>query len=467
MKNKLILSIAFVALGFITNAQTKVYYVDLNEAKTTDGNFIKEYTPSAVFDANKESKKNKIKLYPNIEFQTLEGIGGAFNEIGGEALMSLPKKLQDEVMKNLFSATEGAGFSFCRTAVGASDFGIDAYSYSEVEDDYNMDHFSIKREEKTVIPYIQKAYKFNPELVMFASPWSPPAWMKYSGLMDRGNEFRDKNFLKDETKIYEAYALYFSKYVKAYSKEGITIDRLIIQNENDIATKYPSCVMPIEQMGKFVKTYLKPSFENNKIDTEIWAGTFRTAGQLDAIEFAANKEYRDSFDGIGIQYTSQEHIQDIKNLMPSALIMHTEGKCHNGENTVKQASTRLKEVAQYINYGVTNYCYWNMILNETTESGWGWKQNSLININRETKTVTYNPDYSVISLIGRFLQAGVIRVANYSRATIISVKKDEKIFILVQNDKDTPVKYELELGGEKLTEVEIPANSVSVIETNI
>jgi glucosylceramidase len=144
--------------------------------------------------------------------------------------------------------------------------------------------------------------------------------------------------------------------------------------------------------------------------------------------------------------------------------MHTEGKCYNGQNTEKQASSRLKEVAQYINYGVTNYCYWNMILNETTESGWGWKQNSLINIVRQNQTETYNPDYNVISLISKYLQPGAIRVANYSRATIISVKKDGKIFILVQNDKNTPEKYKLEIGDNKLEAVEIPANSISVIE---
>ena len=169
MRIKLFLSIAFVTIGFIVNAQTKVYYVDLKEGANTDGKFIKEYTPSTKDKSSKEIKKSNIKLYPNIEFQTLEGVGGAFNEIGGEALMSLPNKLQDEVMKNLFNTTEGAGFAFCRTAVGSSDFGLNAYSYSEVDGDYDMVNFSIKREEKTVIPYIQKAYKVNPKLLMFAS----------------------------------------------------------------------------------------------------------------------------------------------------------------------------------------------------------------------------------------------------------------------------------------------------------
>ena len=143
-------------------------------------------------DAKSEKRTNKIKLYPNIEFQTLEGFGGAFNEIGGEALMCLPTALQDQVITNLFSVDQGAALSFNRTAVGASDFGIDAYSYSEKAGDYEMKHFSIKREATTVIPYIQKAFKENPDLKLFASPWSPPAWMKYSGLMDRGENFLKK-----------------------------------------------------------------------------------------------------------------------------------------------------------------------------------------------------------------------------------------------------------------------------------
>ena len=463
MKRKLTLAVALLTLVFSVAAQinAKVYYVDLTAEQNPGNNFIKEYTPKTL---ENKGRIRTIYLYPEIEFQSLDGVGGAFNEIGGEALMSLPADLQDEVMKNIFSKTEGAGFSFCRTAVGASDFGIDAYSYSEVADDYEMEHFSIEREEKSLIPYIQKAYKFNPELKLFASPWSPPAWMKYSGFMDRGEEFPDKNHLKDEPKIYEAYALYFSKYISAYSQKNIKVDRLVIQNENDISTKYPSCVMSVDQMGKFVKDYLKPQFNKDKINTEIWAGTFRTWGPIDAIEFAAKKEYHDAFDGIGIQYTAQQHIQDIRSLLPQAKIMHTEGNCDNGKNTVEQASRRLKEVASYINYGVANYCYWNMILNETTESGWGWAQNSLINIDRQNKTVRYNPDFTVIALISKFLQPGAVRFASSVPATAITVKNNGKLFVLIQNDDEKPKTYNCQLTGQEPFEVQLPGNSVSAIE---
>ena len=418
-------------------------------------------------DAKSVKRTNKIKLYPNIEFQTLEGFGGAFNEIGGEALMCLPTALQDQVITNLFSVDQGAALSFNRTAVGASDFGIDAYSYSEKADDYEMKHFSIKREATTVIPYIQKAFKENPDLKLFASPWSPPAWMKYSGLMDRGEEFPEKNQLKDEPKIYEAYALYFSKYIKTYAKNGITVDRLIIQNENDANTKYPSNDMSVAQMTNFVKSYLRPQFENDKIDTEIWAGTFRTYGRLDAIEIAANEEYRNLFDGLGIQYTSGLYIQQTKDVYPEVKLMHTEGNCDDGKNNWGQASKRLREIANYINRGVPNYCYWNMILNETTESGWEWKQNSLINIDRNTKQVTYNPDYAVIAFMSKYLVPGAKRIANFSRGDLISVKHQGKIYVLVQNSKDESQTYECQIESGEGKTVEIPSNSLAVIILNI
>jgi len=439
------------------NAQTKVFYVELAKNKEISANPIKECKQQ-----NDSKKGSKLVIYPQVELQEITGIGGAFNEIGGVALMALPKKSREDVMDKLFSE-DGAQFSLCRTAIGSSDFGTDAYSYAEVADDYKMAHFSIKREKKSVIPYIKMAFKYNPEITLFASPWSPPGWMKHSGLMDQGDKTPDKNHLKDETKIYEAYALYFSKYVEAYAKEGIVVDRLLIQNETDIHTKYPSCVMPPNQMYKFVADYLRPEFDKNNITTGIWAGTFRTHGVLDAIEFAGTEKYRNAVDGIGIQYTKARYISDMNFLAKGKPTMHTEGNCFNGKNTIEQAYTRLNEVASYINNGIPNYCYWNMILNETGNSGWGWKQNSLINIDREKQVVTYNPDYAVIALLSKYMQPGAKRIASYANGTLISVKKDGKVFLFVQNESDKDKNYICVENGETVASATVPAESVAVI----
>ena len=459
---RIILTLAIIIIAFSATAQKSamVYYVELIEGQDIEANPIK------AIEGKSEGKGISVRIYPDITFQTIIGIGGAFNEIGGEALMSLSEEQQNDIMKNLFDK-EGASFTVCRTAIGASDFGIDAYSYSEVPNDFKMKKFSIEREKTSVIPFIQMAYKYNPDIELFASPWSPPGWMKESGLMDRGEEFPEKNVLKDDPKIYKAYAKYFSKYVEAYAKEGIFVDKIVIQNEQDISTKYPSCHMPPKQMGEFVINYLRPQFEKDNTPAKIWAGSFRTAKRLDGLEFVSNNEWREAVDGIGVQYMNSRQVENMQSVFPEIKFLHTEGICFGGKNSVNQAFSRFNEVAAFINHGVPNFCYWNMILNEDSSSGWGWKQNSLIKIDRQNKTVTYNPDYAAMALFGRFMKPGMKRVASASwYGDTMTLKDDNSVYLFINNESDKVKTFDIWLKDDHAQVVDIPANTISVVEVN-
>ncbi|MFI3295822.1 MAG: hypothetical protein R3Y19_07355, partial [Rikenellaceae bacterium] len=372
-KTTLILSLLLTCGISSAQEKAKVYYVSLAPEQSITSNPIKEHPQHEKIEAS-----TVIKLYPQIQHQTLSGIGGCFNEIGGEALSHLDAQGQQQVLGALFDNPNGGDMAFARMSIGASDFGIDAYSCSMVADDYQMNHFSMEREKQYMLPYIKKAVETNAQIKIFASPWSPPAWMKHSGYMDRGIEFAEQNHLIDSPEIYGAYALYFARFIEAYQQEGIEIDRILIQNEQDITTKYPSCVMPVEQMSHFVQNYLRPLFDKQQIKTQIWGGTFRTYGELAGVEFASNSSLNKDFDGIGIQYTSPQYISEIRSAAPELPLMHTESNCFDGANTFEQAASRFEEVASYINAGSENFAYWNMILNETGKSGWDWRQNALI-----------------------------------------------------------------------------------------
>ena len=87
--------------------------------------------------------------------QTMLGWGGCFGELGYDALKLLSKKDQQKVMQELFSA-EGAAFGYCRTPIGANDFARDWYSLDDVAGDYDLKHFSIKRDKGCLIPYIKR-----------------------------------------------------------------------------------------------------------------------------------------------------------------------------------------------------------------------------------------------------------------------------------------------------------------------
>lgn len=108
--------------------------------------------------------------------------------------------------------------------VGSSDFATSAYSYSEVPDDYEMKNFSLARDEKSILPAVLAARQINPDLQLFASPWSPPGWMKLSGKMDGGGKGHENNRLRDEEPIYTAYALYFEKYLAGHLIEALVKD---------------------------------------------------------------------------------------------------------------------------------------------------------------------------------------------------------------------------------------------------
>jgi glucosylceramidase len=440
------------------NQVPEVYYVPLTTSEPITGNPLKRYAQDGVTT----DRIVQITVFPQIEYQTFSGIGGCFNEIGGEALLSLPKDKQQEILRNLFDEKEGCGFSFCRTAIGASDFGIDAYSYSETSGDYDMQYFSIARDEKYVLPYIKDATAINPNLKLFASPWSPPGWMKESGKMTGGNS---NSVLKDSANIYRAYAKYFVKYIQAYKEHGVKIARLNPQNETDMNPGYPGCIMPPEQMNKLIMDYLIPALKKAKIKTEIWPGTYRVAGKYEAIELFADARLRKAVPGVGIQYTSPYYIDNFTQLYPEIKKMHTECVCHDGANTVEQAKGRWTEISNYLCYGVENFAYWNMILNETGKSGWNWRQNALVTIDRQTGTVTYNPDYAVMYLVGKFIRPGDVRAGHYSSAEpCLAVKgADNRYKIILQNNDAAEKTVRIYLEANRETTVKIPGEALVTI----
>lgn len=101
--------------------------------------------------------------------QDVEGFGGCFNELGWEALNLLPEEERKAVLHSLFHPEGDLRFSICRLPIGASDYALEWYSLNEADGDLAMEHFSIERDRKYLIPYIREALKLNPDLKLFAS----------------------------------------------------------------------------------------------------------------------------------------------------------------------------------------------------------------------------------------------------------------------------------------------------------
>ena len=128
--------------------------------------------------------------------QTMEGFGGCFNELGWTSLKQLSEQDRESVLHELFDPVAGARFTYCRMPIGANDFATEAYSYDETDGDFDLKHFSIEHDRQTLIPFIHAAQRYQPKLRLWASPWTPPSWMKrnhfyaeakaYPGMKDNG-----------------------------------------------------------------------------------------------------------------------------------------------------------------------------------------------------------------------------------------------------------------------------------------
>jgi glucosylceramidase len=432
-----------------------MYYVELPDGQAaTTANPIQTGTVE-----NWSTWGEELTVDPeSILFSPLAGMGGAFNEQGGEAFMTLSETARQELAEALFNPETGAGLTLCRTAIGASDFGLSAYSYSEVSNDYTMAHFSIDRDTTSIIPFILAAQAENPELRMFASPWSPPAWMKVSGKMDEGDENPDDNVLIATNAIYDAYALYFSKYVQGYAANGVTIERIIVQNETDMNPGYPGCDMLPAQMSTLISDHIGPQFETDGLTTEIWAGSFR--GKRDDGKTFMTLENAGDADGVGLQYATDD-VGYISATYPDLAVMHTEGACEDGANSISQARDRFGEVIDWLYGGTENYCYWNMVLNETSASGWDWVQNSLVKVDRDTGVVTYNNDFAPMAIFGRFIRPGdrLLEVSSTDGLEAIAVENDEHLVVILQNNDASVVSRVINIAGRSVP-VELPAESI-------
>src|SRR5262249_10082760 len=166
-----------------------------------------------------------------------EACGGAFNEAGWNYLMTLSQADRDNAMQMLFG-TSGAHFGWGRIPIGASDYAMTRYTEDETAGDTSLSNFSISQDLKYLIPYVNAAKAANPNLKFWASPWTPPTWMKtFSGSVNgtscanMGGSNFNGGCMNASSANLTTLANYFVKWIQAYKAQGIAIDYLAPQNE--------------------------------------------------------------------------------------------------------------------------------------------------------------------------------------------------------------------------------------------
>ena len=197
-------------------------------------------------------------------FQHIDGFGWALT--GGSAywLMRMTPGARAALLRDLFTADSNhIGGSYIRISIGASDLNDHVFSYDDLpsgQTDTSMTHFDLGPDKKDVVPVLQEILRLNPMLRILASPWSAPVWMKTN------HDTRGGSLLPQ---YYAAYARYFVHYILAMQNEGIPVTAVTVQNEPLHPGNNPSMFMPAIQEAEFVKHYLGPAIEEERLATRI------------------------------------------------------------------------------------------------------------------------------------------------------------------------------------------------------
>ena len=228
---------------------------------TSDGR-VKFSRQADIQFARSGNIQSAITLDTAKSFQEIDGFGYTLN--GGSAMLlsRMDASVRSALLKELFS-TDGIGVSYLRISMGSSDLDERVFSYSDLpagETDPGMERFSLDPDRTYLIPVLQEILQIFPGLKIMASPWSPPVWMKTNNNSVGGS-------LRLE--YYEAYALYFVRYIQGMAAEGITIDAVTIQNEPLHPGNNPSMLMLPSEQAKFIRDHLGPAFSREGIPTRI------------------------------------------------------------------------------------------------------------------------------------------------------------------------------------------------------
>jgi glucosylceramidase len=401
--------------------------------------------------------------------QTIEGFGTCFNELGWTSLNVLEPQAREEIMKELFSPGIGANFTLCRMPVAANDFALDWYSYNETEGDFEMENFSIENDMKTLIPFIKNAQTYLPDLKIWASPWSPPSWMKYNkhyasrstaamarrfanaprqdgessymfkfvdnGLPEDRQGYEGTDMFIQEDAYLKAYALYFAKFIDAYRANDIVIFGIMPQNEFNSAQIFPSCCWTAAGLANFIGKYLGPAMQEKGV--EIMFGTMERANEALVDTILTDPVSGKYITGIGFQWAGKGAIPGLYKKYPNMKLYQSEQECGNGKNDWEGAVYSWGLMKHYLNNGTSGYAYWNTSLMQGGISRWGWAQNSLVVVN-EDKTFTYTPEYYVMKHVSHYVKPGAKKlVTGGTYEDVLAFINPDKSIVVIAGNEDT------------------------------
>jgi glucosylceramidase len=402
---------------------------------------------------------NNIIVDESQPYQTIDGFGAAFTDSAAYLLEQVePSSSQASTLSDLFTrAGNGIGLSFMRVPIGATDIARSLYSFDDMpsgQTDPALANFSIAHDESYILPLIQQAKAINPQLKLFASPWSPPGWMKSTGSMNAGT------LLPAD---YAAFANYLVKYLQAYQTAGVSYDYLTIQNEPlNQTTSYPSMYMDAPTQLAVMRDYVLPALTSANLNTKLFVydhnwdtpsypETVLTDPTVMASPLVAGTAWHGYAGTPGAQQT-------VQNMFPSLGTWETE---HSGGTwQTDQFTTDFLEITQVMRNAAKSFVKWSLALDQTlgpnlTELNTGLGGcatcTPIVTVNSTTGAVTKDVEYYTLGHFSKYVQQGAKRIYSSNNPSIVSVafiNPDNSKALIAFNQATTSQAFTVQWGSQ-------------------
>lgn len=395
--------------------------------------------------------------------QEIEDWGGCIIEKAWDGLMKLSQTDRDAAVKAMYDTVEGI-YTNARCAIGMNDMSMNTRNYSDDEfpNDYTMEKFNITRDKEYLIPFIKAAMVYNPHLKVWATPWSPPTWMKTRNSFYGGR-------LKADPQVRQALALYIEKWVKAYREENINVFAVFHQNEpqhendNWLVTHYEP-----EDFRDFLRDYLYPKFRQDDMHVECGVGTSVSDDNPPRlIPAVMNDTLANSYStNIAIQY-SIPNATYCRKTWPNKRLWQSETPAGNGSNDWPYAEENWAAMRDYLQNGVNSYSQWDVADVKGGTSNEYKPFSAPVVIDTVKKTVILTPAYYQIKHFTYFVKPGALRIkstGNYSDH-VAFVNRNGGIAVVVANTTNSNSSVAININGQKIKPT-LPAHSFNTFTIN-
>lgn len=447
------------------------FNMDLDKAKvictsTFEDSFCSYETEKELVEDVTKEENNIVDIQTNVEYQTVEGFGGAFTESAGFVFSKLSQSLKTEFL-NLCFSENGLNYQFARVPVDSCDFSLG--EYSEITSLEQIDDFSLERANKYIIPFIEKAKNLNDNLKLVFAPWSPPEFMKDN--MDR--KYGGK--LKKE--YYQSWAKYLVSYIKKYQEKGFSLFAISTQNEPNAVQIWDSCCYSSAEEATFIGEFLGPELERQGLESVKIIGwdhnkdrAFERISKINENPLA--KRY---IKAAGFHWYSGDHfkaISMIKETFPNLMLISTENCIEllkSDLSSCQNAQRYAHEIIGDLNAGLHIFLDWNLLLDAS--GGPNHVGNycvAPIMANEDYSRISLKEEYYYIKHFSQFInKATIIGSSSYSeKIEVVSFKKNSIVYVVVLNSsleqQKCIIRYQ-----QKVLKLDISKNSIATVSFKI